>query len=224
MIVILILVIIYIVYDLWIYFSSQNHKDLEIKKIKAQTKKISFEIQDKVIIPLSHPIKSNYGCYHYADIGLACPTEVHSEFYDIMPYQYINNELQEKTAQYLQNEWGNKKTYTVDTILEEWPLIDALYVMTYNTKQVKTKSSVIGCVAIDRKYFFPFISHLYVLPELRGKGYGAVLIDFALKTVKILGFNRCKLWCDQNQINYYIKKGWTTEVQKNDLYIMSIKV
>jgi len=173
---------------------------------------------NKVQIPKSNPIKLSYGCHHYADIGLACPTEAHSDMYNIMPFQYIDEQLQQKIAQYLQMEWGYKNKYTVDTILEQWPLIDAIYVMTDPVHHI------IGCIAIDRKHFFPFISHLFVIKEKRGKGYGSVLIDFALKTVKLLGFNKCKLWCDNNQINYYKKMGWNVEDNKNGLYVMSIDI
>jgi GNAT superfamily N-acetyltransferase len=222
MIIILILIIIYILYELWIYFTNESGKKIKKNKILVP-KKINFQIPDKFIIPLSTPMKSDIGCHHYADIGMACPTESHNDIYDIMPFQNVKIENQEIIARHLQSEWGYKKNYTIDSILDEWPLIDALYVMTYN-KKCNYKSNIIGCVAIDRKYFFPFISHLYVSSEFRGKGYGAVLIDFALKTVKILGFNKCKLWCDYNQINYYKKKGWIIEYQNNDLFIMSIQI
>lgn len=222
MFVILILIIIYLIYDIWTYMTINRKK--KIKKINTPSKKINFILPDKIQIPLSNPIKSSYGCHHYADIGLACPTEAHTNNYDIMPFQNISIEQQQIIAYYLENEWGNRKKYTVDTILEEWPLIDALYVMTHKNKSKSDINSIIGCVAIDRKYFFPFISHLYVKKELRGKGYGAVLMDFALKTVKILGFNKSKLWCDSNQIDYYVKKGWTIEDEKNGLYIMSIQL
>ena len=220
MIVILILIIVYLVYELYIYFTVQKEK--KIKKINTVVKKINFKLPDKIMIPLSTPIKSNYGCHHYADIGLACPTEAHSNNYDIIPFQYIAIEQQNIISHYLQKQWGNKKNYTVDSILEEWPLIDALYVMVHNKKYKRQNNNVIGCIAIDRKFFFPFISHFYVAQELRGKGYGTVLIDFALKTVKILGFNKCKLWCEVNQIDYYKKLGWDIEDQKDGLYIMSI--
>jgi GNAT superfamily N-acetyltransferase len=211
-----------LIYELWTYFSENNFK--KVKKINIETKKIINTLPSKIVIPLSNPIKSQYGCHHYADIGLACPTEAHTNMYDIVPFQYVNINKQKIISQYLQTEWGHKKNYTIDTILEEWPLIDALYVMTYNKTNKSDINTTIGCIAIDRKHFFPFISHLYVKKELRQKGYGAVLIDFALKTVKILGFTKCKLWCDVNQIDYYKKMGWIIEDQKNGLYIMSIQL
>ena len=213
MIVIFILLILYGIYEFWVYYNK--------KKVIPIKSKPNFNIQivNKVQIPKANPIKSKNGCHHYADIGLACPTEAHTYVYNIMPFQYINEKLQEKMAQYLQMEWGYKNKYTVDTILEEWPLIDAIYVMTN-----KINNNIIGCVAIDRKHFFPFISHLFVISEYRGKGYGSVLMDFALKTVKLLGFNKSKLWCDITQINYYKKMGWKIEDNRNDLYIMSIDI
>ena len=56
---------------------------------------------------------------------------------------------------------------------------------------------------------------------MRGKGYGTILIDFALKTIKIQGFKKCKLWCDKNQIDYYKKKDWYIEYNKDSIYILA---
>ena len=212
---IIILIIVYLIYDLWFFFSFNNIK----KKVEIKNDKINIinEIK-KNIIPLSNPIKSNKGCYHYADIGLTCPTEVHNNIYDIIPFQYIDKYKQQIVVNYLNLEWGKKKNYTIDTILDEWPLIDALYILTNKNKY---KNNIIGFIAIDRKFFFPFLSHLYVKSEMRGKGYGTILIDFAIKTVKLQGFKKCKLWCEKNQINYYIKKGWYIEYNQDNIYILA---
>lgn len=213
---ILILIILYLVYELWIYFFTNNRE----KKVVANIYPTYNIIENnKTIIPLANPIKSDKGCYYYADIGLVCPTEVHNNIYDIVPFQYIDKYNQQVVVKYLQSEWGNKKNYSIDSILDEWPLIDALYVLTNKNKN--NKKNVVGFIAIDRKYFFPFLSHLYVIPEMRKKGYGTILIDFALKTTKIQGFKKCKLWCDKNQIDYYKKKDWYIEYNQDNIYILS---
>lgn len=84
---------------------------------------------------------------------------------------------------------------------------DALFVMTDQESE-----EFLGCVAVDRKNFFPFIGNLYVSKDKRNRGLAARLMDYAERFIcDGLKFDRARLWCDASLIDFYIKKGYIVE-------------
>lgn len=84
---------------------------------------------------------------------------------------------------------------------------DSLFVMT----DAET-GSLNGCVAVDRKNFFPFIGNLYVVPEKRLTGLSRHLMDYAERYVSSgLKFDKSRLWCEEALIVFYEKRGYVEE-------------
>lgn len=83
---------------------------------------------------------------------------------------------------------------------------DVLYVLSEDGKFV-------GCVAVDRRLFVPYISHLLVTPACRGRGHGRLLLNFATRHVASQGFDEARLWCYSSMVPLYSSMGW--EVDKH---------
>jgi GNAT superfamily N-acetyltransferase len=69
----------------------------------------------------------------------------------------------------------------------------------------------ISTFAIDVENFAPFISHIFVNPTLRNKGFGKKTIKYGEKYIKKLGFNTSNLWCEEHLVPYYRKNGYVIE-------------
>jgi GNAT superfamily N-acetyltransferase len=84
-------------------------------------------------------------------------------------------------------------------------------------------SDFIGAVAVDRKNFEPFMSHLYVDEALRKRGYGERLVEHAIEYARAFKFNTLKLWCEVAMIPYYRNKGWVVEKElpERSMWIMA---
>lgn len=75
----------------------------------------------------------------------------------------------------------------------------------------------------------PWISDVMIFDEFRNQGYGRIMIDEALATLKGLGYDKAYLWTDKAP-TFYEKIGFTYEgeVEKNEggtgrLYSKEIK-
>ena len=69
----------------------------------------------------------------------------------------------------------------------------------------------VATFAIDTENFAPYISHLFVNPNLRNKGFGKKALKYAEKYIQKIGFNSSGLWCEESLIPYYKKFGYTIE-------------
>jgi GNAT superfamily N-acetyltransferase len=69
----------------------------------------------------------------------------------------------------------------------------------------------ISTFAVDTTNLAPFISHLFVRKELRGKGFGVRSLILAEKYVKKLGFMCANLWCEDHMIDFYKKNGYIVD-------------
>ena len=69
----------------------------------------------------------------------------------------------------------------------------------------------ISTFAVDVENFAPFISHLFVNPTLRNKGFGKKTIKYGEKYIKKLGFNSSNLWCEEHLVPFYRKNGYIIE-------------
>jgi GNAT superfamily N-acetyltransferase len=142
-----------------------------------------------------------------ADIGTVTPLEVYSEDYFIFPYQKTEPFIQEQVVHSLRE---LNPEITHEYIKTHWSTSDILYVMT------SPDTKFIGCMAVDRKNFYPFISHLYVTPEYRKKGFGERLLTLGEDYAKEFKFNEVKLWCKKILLPYYTKRGWKVESKTKD--------
>lgn len=60
-----------------------------------------------------------------------------------------------------------------------------------------------------------WITHVFVLPELQGKGLGKVLMQYAEQELKERGFNQIFLNAEPKRVNFYLAQGWnTTDVKE----------
>lgn len=114
-------------------------------------------------------------------------------------YALCGHDVQADAQRSLEAEWGS-----VDVC--RWASAsDVLYIMTVEGKFA-------GCVAVDRRLFVPYISHLLVTRDLRRRGYGRVLLEFATMHVANQGFDEARLWCDALMTRFYTMLGWEVDV------------
>ena len=69
----------------------------------------------------------------------------------------------------------------------------------------------VSTFAVDVENFAPYISHIFVNPTLRNKGFGKKTLRYGEKYVKKLGFNAANLWCEEHLVPYYRKNGYVIE-------------
>jgi ribosomal protein S18 acetylase RimI-like enzyme len=65
----------------------------------------------------------------------------------------------------------------------------------------------VGAVSVGNGY----LSTLYVLPAYQGRGVGSALHDLALERLRVLGFDRAKLWTlreNDSGRRFYERRGW----------------
>lgn len=179
----------------------RTFNDIVVSHEIRYTKKDDDEIISKCI-ELSHS---------HADIGTVTPIEVYASDFCIIPYQSAKIDTQHELADKLHS---LNTDISRDYILENWKGSDVMYIMI-------SGNNCIGSVAVDRKNFEPFISHLYVDELYRNKGYGKRLLEHGILYSKEFKFNTVKLWCDEEMIPYYEKLGWMKDKRlPSGLHIM----
>lgn len=136
--------------------------------------------------------------HSHADIGTVTPIEVYSADFCIIPYQSCRLDAQNEIAMKLHSLNADISRHY---IIDNWKGSDIMYVMI-------SGNAPIGSIAVDRKNFEPFISHLYVDEAYRKKGYGKRLLEHGIEYSRAFKFNAVKLWCEEAMIPYYIKHGW----------------
>ncbi len=122
----------------------------------------------------------------------------------VRPYQAQAPAVRSAIVEWLRSEWG--AAYDSAHVLRRWPGSDALYVMTE-----ADGATPVGCVAVDRAHFYPFVSHLYVTPRARGGGAGGRLLEVAEDYAATMGFTEAKLWCSDTLVPFYAARGWAIE-------------
>lgn len=129
------------------------------------------------------------------------------EFYNmylndkIEKYNNVNGQIKIECINSLNEEWGNTVHYTDSFIKNTWKFPDMMYVLSEG-------NNFIGCVAIDRHYIIPVISHLFVKKEYRGKKIGPKLLKFAENHCRSVGYKNIYGFCDYSRENYYNKLGF----------------
>ena len=159
------------------------------------------------------PFKTN--CMYYADAGYVCTMSYVQDSIHIRPFQEANEDLKMQTALELTREWGEKLNITNPIemqlyIARNWSSTDVLYVMS-------NMGAFVGCIAVDRKNFYPFIGNVFVTHKFRSQGNGKVLMEFAEKYIFTqLKFEYARLWCDDSMLPYYTKQGYVFEHKTED--------
>jgi GNAT superfamily N-acetyltransferase len=151
----------------------------------------------------------------HADIGITCPLELYTESIYIIPYQKASLDLQITLAKELLE---LNPEVSKEYILDNWKGSDIMYVMASFSN-----NEFIGSIAVDRKNFEPFISHLFVANKYRKKGHAKRLLTFALEYSKCFKFNVAKLWCKPELVPFYTKLNWTFDSKKEDLDLVIMK-
>lgn len=123
--------------------------------------------------------------------------------YSIRPWHQVSDRVRSQTASALEAEWGSD--YSTDYIMRTWLSEDTFYVMTGRT------GGFVGCVGLDRKQTYPFVSHLLVIPSQRSKGYASVLLHLCEQQAAKMGFTAVRLWCEPALVPFYTKLGWEAE-------------
>ena len=170
-------------------------------------------------------------CQYSADAGMVCAT-VETDLdtgETIQPFQLLPVPLPGPVP----GPAPSARAETLAALAAEWPEVDAAFVAakfgcgghagSAGSSSGGSSSDVlyvmtdrggrfVGCVAVDRERFHPFVSHLLVRPDRRGRGVGARLLEFAVAYVAKLGFSEAKLWCEGRLRPFYSAHGWSTEV------------
>jgi GNAT superfamily N-acetyltransferase len=155
-------------------------------------------------------------CTFMADAGLVCPLQVDDSQYTIRPYQHCSRKVQEAVSAALFAEWqdgaAKEVDYTDEGIRKAWPGGDVLYVASDDA------DLFMGCVAVDRRNFHPFISHLLVTPSARGRGLGSRLLKHGEEYARCLRMESVKLWCRPHMVPFYAKRGYVlADAKKSDI-------
>ena len=147
-------------------------------------------------------VSEDAGCCDFsADAGQVCALQYHDgrDGTRIRRFALCAPDMQAEARRELAAVWP-------DVDVGRWASAsDVLYVME------RGGFGFVGCVAVDRRLFVPFISHLLVSPGLRGRGHGRTLLDFAMRHVARQGFDEAKLWCDPSLCRYYGSMGWEVD-------------
>lgn len=69
----------------------------------------------------------------------------------------------------------------------------------------------VGTFAVDTENFAPYVSHLFINPNIRNSGFGKKALKYAEKYIAKLGFNSSNLWCEEKLIAYYKKNGYAVD-------------
>jgi GNAT superfamily N-acetyltransferase len=158
---------------------------------------------------------------YLGDIGYIAPYYLKTNKFNIIPFNKVSKNLRTLLINLLNLEFEKEfnQTYTEQFIRQKWSGIQVFYIIT-NFEQDK----LIGSIAIDNKNHFPCISNLYILSEYRNQGYATYLLDYANKYIKSLGFEQSRLWCKDELLEFYKKKGWNFEKKFNNNNIMILNL
>lgn len=217
-IIILCIPIIQTLYSIW--QSHKNCKTVHVEKeydVEKPQLQMSHRLNVRIKIEKGVTTKCMDIGHSHSDIGTVYPISAKSSNFSIIPFHKASVALQDSIVSKLH---GLNPDITRDYVIDNWRGSDVFYVMATGDGD---GGSVIGSVAVDRKNFEPFISHLYVDRPYRKKGYGERLLDHAIEYATQFKFENVKLWCDIDMIPYYRKHGWIEgdELKEKSLWIMT---
>ena len=136
--------------------------------------------------------------------------------FKILQYKNCSEDIQEMIANALITIW--KKDFALkkitsyvgvrNFILHNFKDKMAAFFVLFNEE-----NDFIATFAIDTENFAPFVSHLFVNPNIRNAGFGKKALRYAEKYIKKLGFDVSNLWCEEKLVGYYKKNGYVVDSQ-----------
>jgi len=156
------------------------------------------------------PVFSDASIAHYkADTGRVCPLIAAFPGSDlaVAPFVECSPEVQAEACAYLAAEWGDVLTH--DYIVKEFGHSDVMYVMS-------ERGRFVAAAAVDRKNFYPFISHVFVRPDMRGRGHARAMLDVGHEYAGRMKFSVVKLWCFESLVPFYERMGYEREGAEKD--------
>jgi len=132
----------------------------------------------------------------------------------ILQYKNIPSEIQDMIAQSLISIWKDDfilKKITTYNGVKNFILHNFKDKMNSFFVLFDDEGDFISTFAIDTENFAPYISHLFVNPNLRGKGFGKKSLKYGEKYIKKLGFDSSNLWCEESLVLFYKKNGYTVD-------------
>ena len=148
------------------------------------------------------------------DVGYIAPYYLKTDNYEILPFEKIKKGLRVLLLEYL-NDIFKPIEYNEQYIRYNWKSLDIFYVLT-----TPKQENLIGCIAVDIKNGFPLISNLLIIPKYRKQNYANILLEYCFNYIKILKFREVRLWCNDELIDFYIKKNWKFEKKIDNNNIM----
>jgi GNAT superfamily N-acetyltransferase len=132
----------------------------------------------------------------------------------ILQFKNCSPEVQIMIAHALINIWKDdfslKKIYSykgvINFILKNFTDKNNIFFVLFDDE-----NDFISTFAIDTENFAPYISHIFVNPNLRNKGFGTKTLKYAEKYIKKLGFESSGLWCNEELIIFYKKNGYNVD-------------
>lgn len=197
------------------YYYNKTRRPVEVATFEEPIIK-----QTKIKIERGDVTKCMGVSHCHADLGTITALQVESSNYKILPFKKVHPDMQEIVATKLKS--LNPKM-TKHYILENWNGSEIMYVM------ISKDDRFIGSVAVDRKNFEPYISHLFVDTIFRNKGYGERLLEHGIEYSRLFKFEHVKLWCVDILVPYYASKGWVQEKlskdnNDNEVWVLSYKL
>jgi hypothetical protein len=125
-------------------------------------------------------------------------------------FQHTTENQQSQVAEWLLDIFEEDfKTQGLDTIpkiitfiKEHWQNGDSYYVF------IGPHDNVLGAVGIDLSNNEPFLSNMFIIPNMRKYGYSKILLKYAEIHSRRFEFNYIKLWCNPYLLDYYSKFGF----------------
>jgi hypothetical protein len=125
-------------------------------------------------------------------------------------FQHTTDNQQIQVAEWLLHIFGEdlkiqgKDTIpkVIEFIKDHWQNGDSYYVF------IGPNDNVLGGVGIDLSNNEPFLSNMFIIPNMRKYGYSKILLKYAEMHSRRFEFNYIKLWCNPDLLNYYSKFGY----------------
>jgi len=188
-----------------------REKPMEMKKIpESDLARIIKKIKNIDITDIDLPVEETKPVLRMPKKNIVAETVKGK----ILQYKNCEEQLQDMISHAFINIWAEDfgiKNITTAKEVKEFILenfkdkLNAFFVL------FDDDGDFISTFAIDVENFAPFISHIFVNPTLRNKGFGKKTIKYGEKYIKKLGFNTSNLWCEEHLVPYYRKNGYVIE-------------
>jgi GNAT superfamily N-acetyltransferase len=195
-------------------------RDLDLNKIsiKETTKnKVPAKNQDTDLAKIIKKVKSNINVEEDIKPVLRMPKKnINANIVKgkIMQFKNCSVQIQDMICHALITIW--KDDFTIKRI-STYTGVKNFILLNFKDKMncffvlFDDDGDFISTFAIDTENFAPFISHIFVNPNIRNKGFGKKTLKYAEKYIKKLGFDTSHLWCEELLIGFYKKNGYVID-------------